>query len=87
MLHANTTASTKRAVKLHVVSRSRLALAPAVRPRCRFATATAAATNSSDVPSALILEADGVVTDLHMDGHRVAFNRYVMNAAARAPAC
>lgn len=24
---------------------------------------------------ALILEADGVVTDLHMDGHRIAFNR------------
>lgn len=24
---------------------------------------------------ALILEADGVVADMHMDGHRVAFNR------------
>jgi hypothetical protein len=24
---------------------------------------------------AFILEADGALTDLHMDGHRVAFNR------------
>eukprot|EP00878_Enallax_costatus_P006445 GHUV01006757.1.p1 GENE.GHUV01006757.1~~GHUV01006757.1.p1 ORF type:complete len:352 (+),score=73.34 GHUV01006757.1:1317-2372(+) len=34
---------------------------------CRGTAATA--------PGALILEADGVVADLHMDGHRVAFNR------------
>jgi len=26
-------------------------------------------------PSALLLEADGVVCDIHMDGHRQAFNR------------
>jgi hypothetical protein len=27
---------------------------------------------------AFILEADGALTDLHMDGHRVAFNRWVL---------
>jgi hypothetical protein len=41
--------------------------------RTRGPVAAAAAAQ----PGALLIEVDGALCDLHMDGHRVAFNRWV----------
>ncbi|KAF8057897.1 hypothetical protein HT031_005843 [Scenedesmus sp. PABB004] len=56
--------------------RRRHALPHAQQRRCRRVLPRAAAADGGEpVPGALVLEADGVLLDVHMEGHRVAFNR------------
>lgn len=59
-----------------VVSRSRLPSISEAFQRPRIVKGHASsATLEADGFGCLLLEIDGAVTDLHMDGHRVAFNK------------
>lgn len=50
--------------------------------RGKNAASSAVVPHATSPAGAVILEADGTLTDLHMDGHRVAFNKWVLPVCA-----